>query len=92
MKPTIQQNPFRTDINGLIVVGLYFASLHTDWLWITAGLALSLLLGDLSYRLIETPTRVYFSKASSGKEIFVLGAVVMLVGVSAVSARLFVFE
>lgn len=75
-----------------IVVGLYFASLHTDWLWITAGLALSLLLGDLSYRLIETPTRVYFSKASSGKEIFVLGAVVMLVGVSAVSARLFVFE
>lgn len=75
-----------------IVVALYFAGLHNDGLWITAGLALSLLLGDLSYRLIETPTRVYFSKASTGKEILALGALVMLVGVSAVSARLFVFE
>lgn len=75
-----------------IMVALYFADLHNDGLWITAGLALSLLLGDVSYRLIETPTRVYFSKASTGKEILALGTFVMLVGVSAVSARLFVFE
>ncbi len=75
-----------------IMVALYFAGLHNDVLWITAGLALSLLLGDLSYRLIETPTRVYFSRASTGKEILTLGTFVMLVGVSAVSARLFVFE
>ena len=75
-----------------IMVALYFAGLHNDGLWITAGLALSLLLGDVSYRLIETPTRVYFSKASTGKEILALGTFVMLVGVSAVSTRLFVFE
>ena len=75
-----------------IMVALYFAGLDANWLWISAGLALSLLLGDLSYRLIETPTRLYFSKASAGKEILGIGALVMLVGVSAVSARLFVFE
>lgn len=75
-----------------IMVALYFAGLDTNWLWISAGLALSVLLGDLSYRLIETPTRLYFSKASTGKEILALGTFVMLVGVSAVSARLFVFE
>lgn len=75
-----------------IMVALYFAGLDANWLWISAGLALSLLLGNLSYRLIETPTRLYFSKASAGKEILGIGALVMLVGVSAVSARLFVFE
>lgn len=75
-----------------IVVALYFAGLHNDGLWITAGLAFSLLLGDVSYRLVETPTRMYFSKASAAKEILALGTFVMLVGVSAVSARLFVFE
>lgn len=75
-----------------IVVALYFAGLHTDWLWITGGLLLSLLLGDLSYRLIETPTRICFSKASISKEVLTIGAAVMLVGVSAVSVRLFVFE
>ncbi len=75
-----------------IMVALYFAGLDANWLWISAGLALSLLLGDLSYRLIETPTRLYFSKASASKEILGIGALVMLVGVSAVSARLFVFE
>ncbi len=75
-----------------IVVALYFAGLHNDGLWITAGLAFSLLLGDVSYRLVETPTRMYFSKASAAKEILGIGALVMLVGVSAVSARLFVFE
>lgn len=75
-----------------IMVALYFAGLHNDGLWITAGLAFSLLLGDVSYRLVETPTRMYFSKASAAKEILGIGALVMLVGVSAVSARLFVFE
>lgn len=75
-----------------IVVALYFAGLHTDWFWVAAGLALSLILGDVSYRLIETPTRVYFSKISIGKEVVAIGALVMLVGVSAVSVRLFVFE
>src|SRR5690606_26099179 len=39
-----------------LVVALYFSGLHTDPLWIAAAFALSLLLGDLSYRLVETPT------------------------------------
>lgn len=75
-----------------IVVALYFAGLHADWFWVAGGLILSLFLGDLSYRLIETPSRIYFSKASISKQIFVVGIVVFLVGVSAVSARLFIFD
>lgn len=75
-----------------IVVALYFAGLHTDWFWIVTGLTLSLILGDLSYRWVETPTRTYFSKTSTSKELLAIGAMVMLVGVSAVSARLFIFE
>ena len=75
-----------------IVVALYFADLHTNWFWMSGGLILSFFLGDLSYRLIETPTRIYFSKASNIKQVLVIGVSVMLVGISAVSARLFVFE
>ena len=75
-----------------IVVALHFSSLHTDWFWISGGLILSFLLGDLSYRLIETPTRVYFSKASIGKEVLAIGTTVALVGISAVSVQLLVFD
>lgn len=75
-----------------IVVALYFAGLHTDWLWVFSGLMFSFILGDLSYRLIETPTRIYFSKTSTFKQVFAIGTTLMFVGISAVSARLFVFE
>lgn len=75
-----------------IVVLLYFSGLHTDWFWIAGGLIFSLFLGDLSYRFIETPTRIYFLKTSIPKQILAIGAVVMLVGVSAASVRLFSFE
>lgn len=75
-----------------IFVALYFSGLHTDWFWTFAGLMLSLILGDLSYRLIETPTRVYFSHASRSKEIITIGAAVMLVAISAISIRFFNFD
>lgn len=75
-----------------IVVALYFAGLHTEWLWISFGLMLSFLLSDLSYRVVETPTRVYFSRSSMHREVAAIGTLMLLVGVSAVSVRLFVFE
>lgn len=75
-----------------IVVALYFAGIQAEWLWIIAGLFLSLMLGDLSYRLVETPTRTYFSQSSLFKQVIVIGALGLIVGVSAVSARLFTFE
>ena len=75
-----------------IVVALYFAGLHNDGLWITAGLAFSLLLADLSYRLVETPTRLRLVKLSLPKEMVGFALVGLIVGLSAVSVRLFVFD
>ena len=75
-----------------IVVALYFAGIQAEWLWIVVGLLLSLVLGDLSYRFIESPARTYFSKSSFVKQIIVIGTFGLIVGVSAVSARLFTFD
>lgn len=74
------------------MVALYFAGLQDDWLWIAAGLALSFVFGHLSYRWIETPTRIGLTASSLSKQIITLGLAGMLVGITAVSARLFVFE
>lgn len=74
------------------MVVLYFAGLQDDWLWIAVGLALSLLFGHLSYRWIETPTRISLTATSMHKQVITLGLAGMLIGVAAVSARLFVFE
>lgn len=75
-----------------LVVALYFADLHNDWLWIASAFALSLVLGHVSYRWIETPTRIYLTKAGLAKQVLVLGAAGLLVGSAAVGVRLFVFE
>lgn len=74
------------------MVVLYFAGLQDEWLWIAAGLALSLLFGHLSFRWVETPTRISLTAASMRKQVITLGLAGMLIGVAAVSARLFVFE
>ena len=75
-----------------LVVALYFADLHNDWLWVASAFALSLVLGHVSYRWIETPTRIYLTAASVTKQVLVLSGVGALVGFAAVGVRLFVFE
>lgn len=40
-----------------LVVGLGFLERQGDWWWVLSGVFLSLLLGDMSYRLIENPAR-----------------------------------
>lgn len=75
-----------------LVVALYFADLHNDWLWIASAFTLSLVLGHVSYRWIETPTRIYLTKAGLAKQVLVLGTAGLLVGSAAVGVRLFVFE
>ncbi|WP_106478058.1 acyltransferase family protein [Phytohalomonas tamaricis] len=72
-----------------LVVALYFTGLHTDWLWITAAFALSLLFGDLSYRLIETPTRKYLTAASFAKQGSVFAVTSLVIVLSAVSVNVF---
>lgn len=75
-----------------LVVGLYFASLQNEWSWVLSFFALSIFLANLSYRFIETPTRKYLSQAKLLKEIIVIGMVGTVIGIAAVSAKLFVFE
>lgn len=75
-----------------LVVALYFAGLQQEWLWIAAAFALSLLLGHVSFRFVETPTRIYLTNAHFGKQIAVLGVTGLVIGLAAVSVRLFTFE
>ena len=73
-------------------MALYFAGLQGDWLWITGFFALSLVLGHLSYKLIETPTRKGLVKLSFSKQFASFAVLALAIGISAVSVRLFTFE
>lgn len=75
-----------------IVVAMYYFGFQSDPLWISGGLILSIFLGDLSYRYIETKTRIYLSKISTGKELLSIGAALILVVTCAASAKFLVFE
>ncbi|MBD3727785.1 MAG: acyltransferase, partial [Moraxella osloensis] len=75
-----------------LVVALYFAGLQSDWAWVLGFLTLSLLLAHLSYRFVEVPTRSYLSAASLRKEILAIAAAGAVIGMAAVSVKLFVFD
>jgi len=75
-----------------LVVALYFVGLQEEWTWIAIAFGLSLLLGHLSYHLVENPTWKYFAKSSSFKQVKALGLAFVVVAVSATGIRLFFFE
>src|SRR5690554_1168337 len=75
-----------------LVVALYFAGLQQQWTWVLAGLALSLLLGQLSFNLVENPIRRGLTAAGMGKQVIAFGVAGALIGASAVGVRLFSFE
>ena len=75
-----------------LVVALYFAGLQNDWLWVSGAIVLSLVLAHLSYHLVEVPTRSYLTTASLRKEIFAIALAGLVIGLAAVSVRLFTFE
>lgn len=63
-----------------LVVVLYFANLQNSWAWVILFFALSFLLGELSYRLIETPTRKKLVKLNLPKQALTLLLISLLVG------------
>lgn len=67
-----------------VVVALAYFELDQQPLWIAAAIALSLLLGHLSYRWIEVPSRRGLSRLSAGRATTVL---ILLVLVAAVLAQ-----
>lgn len=75
-----------------LVVALYFAGLENDWTWVISFFALSIILTHFSYQLIETPTRKYLSQAKLLKEILVIASAGIVIGLSAVSIKKFVFD
>lgn len=75
-----------------LVVALYFAGLQNDWLWVSGAIVLSLIFAHLSYHLVEVPTRFYLSAASLRKEIFAIALAGLVIGLAAVSVKLFTFE
>lgn len=75
-----------------IVVALYFAGVQQESGWILGGIALSLILADLSYRLVETPTRIQLTRLALPKQIAGFALAGLVIGVSAVAVRLFEFD
>lgn len=75
-----------------VVVALHFAGLHQEWLWVVGGLALSLLLGQLSFKLVENPTRRVLIRSSFARQVVVFSVISVLVGLAAVSVRLLELE
>jgi len=70
-----------------VVVGLTFTNLLSKPQWIVGGVALSLLLGHLSYQFVENPTRNFGRhKAKSGIGRGYLREFVDIMGIAAVAA------
>lgn len=75
-----------------LVVALYFADLQQQWGWVIGGLLLSLLLGQLSYRLVENPVRRGLTQRNYWQQVAALGVAGLMIGVAAVGVRLFSFD
>lgn len=69
-----------------LVAGLVYFDLQQFWYWLVAGLLLSLLLGDFSYRLVEVPSRRWLGSRSrwAGLGWLLLGLLVVAVAAQAV--------
>lgn len=70
-----------------VVVGLAYFGVQDSALWIAAGIALSLLLGQLSYLWVETPARRGLSRLSSARAATLLILVVVVFAVLAQQVR-----
>lgn len=63
-----------------VVVVLYFAGLQGRWEWVCVGLMLSLLLGWLSCKYIEDPSRKVLSVLTMHKQFIIFACMVALIG------------
>ncbi|MBN2866562.1 MAG: acyltransferase [Thiotrichales bacterium] len=60
-----------------IVVLLNFTSSYVQWYWIGFAILLSLLLGHISFKLVESPTRKFLSQKSLRKEILIISILIL---------------
>ena len=69
------------------VVLLAYAGETANPLWIAAGIGLSVLMGELSLRWVENPTRKKLTKLSFTWQLLALGSTVAIAGLMSVGAR-----
>ncbi|HBE9082146.1 acyltransferase family protein [Serratia fonticola] len=62
-----------------VVVFLAYNNAAGSWSWIIAGIAVSLILGELSLRLIENPTRKGLSKQTSWGNVLTIAACMTII-------------
>ncbi|CAM4087891.1 acyltransferase family protein [Serratia nematodiphila] len=62
-----------------IVVLLVYTNAQSEMKWVVAGLLASVLLGELSLRLIETPVRKWLSRQTTRQSVCTIGIATMLV-------------
>ncbi len=70
-----------------IVVWLNYASLQHELSWIVSGLFITLILGELSYRFVETPTRQTLAKFNPIKSWAILITSVVVINLMVVGVR-----
>lgn len=77
-----------------VVVSLYFGSVQNNLNWILFGLVLSLVLGHLSYLLVEIPSRQFLMKFHLSRQAIAIFSFALLASVSAIaiSAKLFPYK
>ena len=75
-----------------LMVTLYFVGLEKEWIWVAMAIVLSLLLADLSYRLVENPTRHKLTQTGPWKQMVIFLVAVAMIGVVAVSVRFVTFS
>ncbi|QGH60148.1 acyltransferase family protein [Serratia proteamaculans] len=68
-----------------IVVFLAYNNTAGLWTWMIGGLILSVILGELSLRLIENPTRKGLSRQTAWGNVFTIAACMMIIGVASVA-------
>ncbi len=71
-----------------LVVALHFFGASDESVWIIAALLGSLVLGDLSYRLIERRARSAYGGINCSKQFVITGGATAIIGAAAVSVSL----
>lgn len=75
-----------------IVVALNFLGAQDNYIYIIIGIFLSIILGHISYHVIESPTRDFLSKILPMKQFAITAAILILVGGVALSIKSFTFK
>lgn len=70
-----------------VVVGLYFVGVQGEPFWISAGIGLSLMLAELSYRFVEIPTRLGLPRLGASREAIGFAVLYLLIATASIGVQ-----